>query len=308
VNDDWSDRRSDRVERSAKGFPVDGTDSDVRANDSSRPSTSPNARIGAAKLRLVAEQLSERDRQILDDLARVRVLSGGQLERLRFGLVQEGARGRVRRRVLRRLGALHLITTLDRRIGGVRAGSAGLVYALTAAGHRLVSGLENRRQRNPLTPGPTFLAHALDVAEIYVALHEATQAAATTLSHFAVEAHAAWEAPDRFGQLRPLRPDALLALETAEYQDVWWVEVDRSTESLPRLRAKLATYRRLAESGRPGPFGVMPRVLVTVPDRDRLASVAKVMRQLDGPEGLLHVCLHAEACELLLRDLIEKPP
>lgn len=308
MKQEWSDRRSGRVEHQGPDSPVDGRYRRGSANDSSRTTTSSGARMGAAKLRLAAEQLSDRDRLILDDLARVRVLSGGQLERLRFGHVQPSARGRVRRRVLRRLGTLHLITTLDRRIGGVRAGSAGLVYALTAAGHRLVAGTENRRPRKPLTPGPAFLAHSLDVAEIYVALHEATRLADVSLSHFVVESAAAWQAPDRFGQPQPLKPDALLVLETRVFQDVWWVEVDRGTESLPRLRGKLASYQRLARSGRPGPFGVMPRVLITVCNRDRLAAVERLVVQLGEPAGLFRACLHHDARDVLLGDVVEKPP
>src|SRR5262245_62962246 len=96
-------------------------------------------RVTWAAVRRIAEGLSERDRAILADVARVRVLSGRQVERLHFADLAGQHRDRTRRRVLERLTALQLLTTLERRIGGVRAGSAGLVFALGAAGQRLLT-------------------------------------------------------------------------------------------------------------------------------------------------------------------------
>jgi len=63
------------------------------ANDHSQP---------AAVEQLVAS-LSDRDRAILLDLARVRVLSGDHLSRLHFHDQAPGSRERARRRVLARL-------------------------------------------------------------------------------------------------------------------------------------------------------------------------------------------------------------
>jgi hypothetical protein len=75
-------------------------------------------RITTAQLATLTDQLSARDRAILADLERVRVLTGAQLQRLHFDPLSHNSRARDRRRILRRLTDLDLVATLDRRIGG----------------------------------------------------------------------------------------------------------------------------------------------------------------------------------------------
>lgn len=308
-----TDRPSDRVESVRPGTPQESRTPANKANDyGAFHSFSSRRRIGAAKLREIEHDLSPRDRRILADLKRLRVLSGSQLERLHFQTVAEGARGRARRRVLRRLVHLSLVTTLDRQIGGIRAGSAGLIYTLTGAGHRLLTTGEAIRRRNPTTPGQLFLEHALAISELYAQLAEQAPNHEATVVAFTAEGDAAWLAPDRHGQLVPLRPDAYLVLATNDLEDVWWIEVDRATESLPRLRSKLDAYVRLARSGRDVPGGLMPRVLITVPHEHRRAGVNRVLRSAKAPDGLLQVVLHDQATDYLLAELhggeIDKPP
>jgi len=129
-----------------------------------------------------AVDLSNRDLAILHDLARVRLLTGSQLERLHFADIALRSRGGIRRRVLNRLIALGLVTTLPRPIGGVRAGSAGLVYILDAAGQRLLmTQRPSPRIRRPWSIGSRFVDHTLDVAELYVRLREQELAGALRL-------------------------------------------------------------------------------------------------------------------------------
>lgn len=215
------------------------------------------------------EQLGERDRAILGDLARVRVLAGDHLTRLHFHELSVKSRDRARRRVLARLAALDLVTTLERRVGGVRAGSAGLVYALGVAGQHVVplfdangDGEPARRPRQPWTPGRVFLAHTLAVAELYVRLAEAARADGFALATFLSEP-ASW-VPNGLGGW--LKPDAYTVLEGGDVEDSWWIEVDRATESLTTLRRKLLTYLDFVNYGQLGPDGVVPRVCITVPD------------------------------------------
>jgi hypothetical protein len=272
--------------------------------------------LSRRRLLELAGQLGERDRAVLGALGRVRVLSGGQLERLVFDSVAAGARGRIRRRVLARLVECGLVVTLERRIGGVRAGSNGLVYALSAAGWRLLdleAGTSRARRRQPHTPGRLFLAHALAVSQLYVELVEAGRhGARVELRSFAVEAEARWRAQSFGGEL-VLRPDALVILGRGELEDVWWLEVDRGTETLPRLRSKLSDYLDFAGSGQAGPGGVVPRVLLSVEGDQRAAAVRGLLRRLPPPaEELFVVVRHDAAAQRLVRELLtdepEKPP
>ena len=233
-------------------------------------------RFTAVAVEALWENLSERDRAILRDLARVRVLSGDQLTRLSFFDLAPSSRERTRRRVLARLVSLDAVATLDRRIGGVRAGSSGLVYSLGVGGQHLLPLLEpqadeqsSRRARHPWTPGQLFLKHTLAIAELYVRLREATRPGAVALGTFVTEP-VAW-VPNGLGGW--LKPDAYLTLHSDEYEDAWWVEVDRATESLPALNRKLRSYLDFVSGGQLGPDGVIPRVLLSVPDERREEGV-----------------------------------
>jgi hypothetical protein len=244
------------------------------------------ARLTAATVEHLLDSLSDRDRAIVEDVARNRVLTAAQLTRLHFLDLAPTARDRIRRRVLARLVALDVLATLERRIGGFRAGSAGLVFALGVAGQRLLPLLapeqaDNRgtRARQPWTPGDRFLKHSLDISSLYVDLREQERAGRLTLVRWAVETAAAY--PNGFGGL--LKPDASALLQAGRVEDSWIIEVDRATESEPTLRRKLLAYVDFASTGQLGPDDVIPRVLVAV-SHERQSVVDK---RLTATQGLI---------------------
>lgn len=286
----------------------------AKADDYSHSPIS-GSRLSQRRLQELAGLLGPRDRTVLDALGAVRILSGSQLERLAFDEIAPSARGRIRRRVLGRLIECGLVVTLDRRVGGVRAGSAGLVYALSAAGQRLLaieSDTRTTRRRQPHTPGALFLTHALAVSEIYAGLVQTVRRVpGLRVEHFAVESAARWK-PSR-SEEQILRPDALAILALEEVEDVWWLEVDRSTESLPRLNGMLHRYLEFAVSGSVGPGGVVPRVLISVTSPQRQAAVKGLIRRLPPPADELFVVVQEDSvAPYLVRELtsgeVEKPP
>jgi hypothetical protein len=292
-----SDRPSGRAEYS-RSLPAGLLPSD---NGSSPPPSSfgrERSRVTATYLADLATQLSVRDHAILRDLARVRVLTGNQLELLHFHDLASANRDRARRRVLNRLIAWRVVTTLSRRVGGVRAGSAGLVYSLDTAGQRVLRLLDEEELpvRRPWTPGNLFLAHALAVAELYVGLREAERAGHLELSTFLAEP-ASWQ---RTASLGTLKPDAYTLVAYGDVEDTWWIEVDRATESPATLRRKLSLYLLAATAGVTGPHDVLPRVLVTVPDEQRLEGVREILGDLgQTAQRLISVTLHNQAVEYL---------
>ncbi|OHV54633.1 hypothetical protein CgIS1_12035 [Frankia sp. CgS1] len=259
-------------------------------------------------IELLVDQLSDRDRAILYDVGKVRVLSGAQLTRLHFHDLTATSRDRTRRGVLARLAGHDLVAPLDRAVGGARSGSAGYVYALGVAGQRALPllhadavGLPTRARR-PWTPGQSFLKHTLAISELYVQLVEAERAGRLTLTRFAAEAGAWW--PDGAGGL--VKPDASACVAFGDVEDSWLVEVDRATESPETLYRKLRRYVDFAGAGQLGPDGVTPRVLVTVPHDRRLQVVRDILARLPPPaDQLLAAVLFDEAVKQVGRVLRE---
>lgn len=248
--------------------------------------------------RLAEVVLSARDRAILQDLQRVRLLTGRQLERLHFAdLVTANARGSARRRTMARLTNPRLVSALPRRVGGVRAGSAGLVYSLDSRAYRIAELWQEepidspKRIRRPWTVGWPFVQHTQDVAELYVRLRERERNGELLVKRFAAEP-ACWYATE--GGV--IRPDAYAVWLAGKWEQHRWIEVDRATKSLPSVRRQLTAYVDLALANDPGPRGVLPRVLVTVPSERRRAAVADLIRSLPEPAAdLITVTLFADA-------------
>ena len=263
-----------------------------------------DVRVTGAAVERTAAGLSERDWRIVGELHRLRVATGRQLERLLFADLTGSHCDRTRRRVLARLVALGVLGTLDRRVGGVRAGSSGLVFVLDVLGQRLAERQVLRtdpaaRLRRPGTPTERFLMHNLAVSELYVELVEATRAASDmALLRFDAEPAAWWQ--DSLGAW--IKPDALVTLATSEVSDSWAIEVDRATESLPTLRRQFVRYLELLERGEAGPTGPLPRVLVSVPDVRRLAAVQLVLSDLPPVASELIHSVTAQSAVRYLRD------
>jgi hypothetical protein len=261
----------------------------------------------ARPVHLIDEQLSDRDQNILLDLARVRVLSGNGIDRLHFAhLSSSHSRSNVRSRVMKRLIDGGFVSALDRRIGGARAGSAGLIYTLDRAGQRWVAIAEGHgsdRVRRLWPVGTAFLAHTLDVAELYVRLRESERRGGELrLAQFDADP-ASWH---RTG-LAVLKPDAYAVWTKGGWEYHRWLEVDRGTESLPTLRRKLLGYLDAINGGDTGPSGVPPEVLVTVRTDRRLTEVRRLISDLPPPsEALISVQLFDEAFRL--PPTTERPP
>ena len=288
--------------------PADQAGYGVTNNDSLTPNgmfvRRPGGRITSKYVEQLACLLGERHQQIINDLARVRVLSGDHLDRLHFASLSPPHRARSR--VMTRLTRLRVVTTLDRRVGGVRAGSAGLIYTLDIAGQRLLQllsdGQPHGTARRPWTPGAPFVAHTLDASELYVQLREVERRGDLELVNFLAEP-ACWQ---RTSTLGTIKPDGFVLVAHGDVEDAWWLEVDRGTESPNTLRRKLELYLLAAQTGQVGPSGVLPRVLVTVPDAKRLDQVEAIIDTLAGPANrLLAVARHDEAVSFVARVLRE---
>ncbi|MBY6676253.1 replication-relaxation family protein [Rhodococcus sp. BP-332] len=136
----------------------------------------------------IADALSDRDWAILRSVEAHRFLTTAQITRLHFADHAEASGPALTRRVLGRLRGRRLLTTLERRIGGVRAGSSGLVFCVDVVGDRLLRRDTNRPSRRRFSePSTSFLRHTLTVAETHVSLVEADRAAKCQLVRCDIE-------------------------------------------------------------------------------------------------------------------------
>lgn len=234
-------------------------------------------RVSATQLIALAEVMPERDRQIVQAVARLRLAAGSQLARLFFWNVASAAsRGRSARRVLASLCAQHTLMPLERRVGGVRAGSAGTVYALGPIGKRLMAYWQGEgllRVRAVHQPGAPFVRHTLTVAEQYVRLVEAERAGRLELLAFEAEP-ACWRTyHGPGGGVLTLKPDAFARLGVGDFEQRSFVEADLGSEGRGALARQCRAYLAYYLSGREqAEAGVFPRVvwLTTTEARVRL--------------------------------------
>ena len=236
----------------------------------------------------LGDALSARDLGILKTVSHLRFLTGAQLTRWHF-IQDQGddqvVAARAARRGLLRLIRLDCLARLPRRVGGVRAGSAGFVYSLGRVGHAIAvkEGWqpEGSRRRSQ-APGTLFLGHTLQVAELHTRLQEADRAGAFELLELAAEP-VCWRAWAGVGGHDPktLKPDSFVRLGIGEWEFVSFIEVDQATEGSRALRRQLLAYLDYHRTGlEQDRHGIFPRVLWATPDSTRAGVIRAVIGEL----------------------------
>jgi protein involved in plasmid replication-relaxation len=261
-------------------------------------------RVTEAYVADLAHELAPRELALVHDLDRLRLASVKQIERLHFTGDKPKANTRQAQRALTRLTELRVLVRLQRRVGGVRAGSRGSVYALDVAGQRLASvcgPAGGVRVRRPWTPGRAFVAHQLAVTELYVRLIEAAGLDQLNVLDFDAEP-ACWRTFTGLGGARTvLKPDAFVRLVLGEFEDAYFIEVDRATHSGPSVARKLTVYRRYWQTGREQNRwgGVFPKVLIVVPSEARKVTLVGVASEQPAESWPLFQIVHYdEALEI----------
>ena len=234
-------------------------------------------RVTAAYVEALSHRLTDTDLAIVGTLDRMRLATTSQLQRLHVTDGTPLANSRQVRRRLKRLLNARAVKRLDRVIGGSRAGSSAHTYSLDTAGQRLASACGpagGRRLRPPWTPGISYLAHRLEITELYVLVVEASRRNELELLAFDAEPLSWRRFSGPGGGYLSLKPDAFCGLAVGEFEQVHFIEVDRATESLPAVKRKLDLYSRYWKTGREqSRLGLFPQVLFVCPDSRRRASL-----------------------------------
>lgn len=257
----------------------------LRSGNSVSPAgghTAPPRRVGRRGRRQLLESLSSRDLAVLRSVAQHRFLATRHVEALHFhdhASTLSGARSA--RRVLRRLHGAGLLQPLERRIGGIRAGSAGYVWTLGSAGWRLLAEVDGAVVAGAhREPSRRLVDHCLAIAQVHVDVVAASRAGLFELASLQLEP-ASWR---RFfgvgGERRLIRPDLAVVTAAGDYEDHWFLEVDLGSEHPPTVVRKCRLYIDYHSSGaEQDRLGVFPRVVWIVPDSRRADALGTALRQ-----------------------------
>jgi hypothetical protein len=259
------------------------------------------SRLGPEGLEQLRDELSGRDVAIVSQVADLRLMSGRQIEAVHFPLSSHentSAASRACRRSLERLARERLVARMQRRVGGVRAGSGSFVYGLGPVGHRLLS-LERPRPRYR-EPSVTFADHTLAIAQLVVEVSVAAREKTFDLLVCQAEPRC-WRELSSMGARTTLRPDLFVSLGVGEFGRRWFCEVDNGTEHLPAVLRKCRLYQSYYQSGKEQlAHGVFPRVCWLVTDERRVASLRRAIdhdRRLSN--ALFVVARFAQATRVL---------
>jgi hypothetical protein len=289
-----SDRPADRVEHAAGAPPVESGPGRISAPECvtpggasqaiprTRPVAPAVSRTTSDQLARIARKLSLRDKQILRSVADHRFLTTTQLQAFHFDDHASSASAeRVCRRVMARLAELRIIEHLERRIGGVRAGSASFVWRVGLIGDQLLRldtdhGVRLRRKE----PSLRYLEHCLAVADVHLALLEAHRKARFELLRVDTEPGCWRDYLGPGGARETLKPDLFAVTAAGEYEDHWFIEVDRATESIPTVLRKCSQYETYRRTGRERE--VFPLVLWIVPHDIRADRISDALTTATG--------------------------
>ena len=262
---------------------------------------------GRAGLEELEGLLSPRDHAVIELVADHRFLTTKQIEQFCFfDHKTHTSAARSARRVLARLCELQVLDRVERRVGGLAGGSESSIWRLSPLGLRL-RALRRGLGTSPRvrTPGERFIAHHLAVAELHLELVKAERRGLLLVSRLSLEPHC-WRQFNGLGGIETLKPDMAVVVtprSAAEFEDHYFIEVDRATESLPTVLRQCQQYEAYRRTGdAQASDGVFPIVLWVVPNQRRAEQVAEAIersRSLDAAN--YRVVMPDEFIDLLVR-------
>lgn len=191
-------------------------------------------------------QIQERDLAVVKQVMEDRFLTAQQISRLFFPSYEMGKK---------RLQKLWNAGYLKREFAPVSFGSSPAVYCLTAKGcgllleHGAVKSEEITWHKDRNRGGSLFKNHEIAVNDVKVALLAAARGAGETgvyefgkgKPYFDRVSNSNPEAGEK--DYIPIRPDGFIILQRSGGYEYFFLEVDRGTMTMKRIRAKLKGYR-----------------------------------------------------------------
>ena len=267
-----------------------------------------NHRVGRRQLEDIRTGLADREMEIIATVGAHRFLTTQQICRFHFtDHLSKTAALRSANRTLSKLRDLRVLVALERRIGGVRAGSGAYVWSLGVIGARLLqkaSALEGIRSRyREREPSVTFLRHTLAVAEVSLRLREAARRDRISILGIEHEPDCwrAYSAPG--GGIARLKPDLAVISATDNFEDHWFFEVDLATEPPSRIVRTCLNYQGYYRSGvEQQRLGLFPAVVWIVPSTRRKETIERHMKKSETISARLFRVITLDEMELLLSE------
>ena len=209
--------------------------------------------------------ISGKDKAILNSMQNCRYILTGQIQRLHYADSKTPASGlRSANWGTAKLRGYGLIEALDRRVGGVRAGSRAFVWSLTESGLGLLrlNDPDYTPRRRIFEPSLNFLQHTLAATEVYVQLTEICRRHGLALIKTEMEPNCWRSYTGEDGKPAAMKPDMFAMTDNGKYEDSWFIEVDMNTESPSVVLDKCRRYVHYCKSGiEQKRYGVFPLVV-----------------------------------------------
>jgi len=264
-------------------------------------------RLSKKRIEELDRILSDKDKSILRSLQQCRYLTTGQVQRLHYTDSKNSAAGlRATNWGTAKLRGYRLIDVLDRRIGGVRAGSKAYVWTLAESGANLLnlSSSDYSLRRRAFEPSLNFLQHTLEVAEAYIQLTEICRSRHPELVKTETEPDCWRSYIGEDGKPATMKPDMFAVTINGEYQDNWFIEVDMNTESPNKVVDKCLRYIRYYRSGiEQKNHGVFPLVVWLVYNENRKAKLRQYIadcREMSEQSKSIFVVIMPDEFETLI--------
>lgn len=305
-----TNHEAEHSETSARPCGTDGAlggDSTVIQTEHPTPAARPK-KMNRAYLAELDKRLSGRDRDVLRAIQKHRFLLTGQIQRLYFAEGSSApANTRAANRALKKLNEYGLINSLKRRIGGVRAGSASLIWHLTEPGHRILhlGNQDTGPRRRFEEPSPMFLEHTLAVAECAVQLICICRPS-EDLELVSVDSEpTCWRPFTVDGKVVYLKPDLFAITTYEDYEDQWFIEIDLGTESPAQVALKCAAYYKYYCSGiEQRESGMFPLVVWIVPDEGRKQRLEEAIQATLPKHPKMFLVITPDKLEKMIRQVI----
>lgn len=248
--------------------------------------------VTKARLTAVDQSLSNRQRSVMNDVARIGILSGRQLRALHY--TSAGLSTRLARRELAGMVETEVLARTDRQIGGQHAGSDGYCYVLGLSGQRLTQP-DRRRYWQRSEPGTQMITHALAVGQLYTDLRGREREGTSKLVSFSGEPNCWRRYYGPGGSPQWLKPDASAVIHVGDFEDRYFIEIDCATERPARIEAKARVYVRYYMSGREqAERGLFPIVVFVAPAEIRRSEIIDAIARIPAEHWHLFTVVTAK--------------